>query len=165
MIFYLKIVQCILVALYYGDNQSLFVIPDLNLPPGTEGNEVALNPQPSVPALYAEIESSEALQARNLQLAGSWERVQQIEGALENEGDPGRRQELSARLDQGVRELEQQILLGQRDDSIRDRQIAEWRRRLDAELSRVGAESDRLAFLNFCLQILIHAQNDQPPQN
>lgn len=144
---------------------SFFVIPNLDLPADTEGNEIALNPQPSLSSLYNEIERADSLRARNLQLAESWDRVQGMERALENEGDPGRRRELTARLDQEIRELERQIHLGRRADSIRDRQIAEWRGRFNEELAREGEESARRTFLNWCLRVLIHAQEHQPPQN
>ncbi|CAL9239005.1 hypothetical protein ARALYDRAFT_905313 [Arabidopsis lyrata subsp. lyrata] len=146
------------------ETPTLFVVPHVDLPAAdTEGNEIALNP--SVSSLYNEIESSDSLRARNLQLAESWERVEGTERALQNEGDPGRRRELTARLDQEIRSLQRQIHLGRRADSIRDRQIAEWRGRFNTELARVEEESARRAFLNWCLRVLIHAHEHQPPQN
>ncbi|CAA0413914.1 unnamed protein product [Arabidopsis thaliana] len=105
------------------------------------------------------------LRARNRLLSESWERVEGTERALQNEGDPGRRRELTARLDQEIRTLQRQIHLGRRADSIRDRQIAEWRGRFNTELAGIEEESARRAFLNWCLRVLIHAHEDQPPQN
>ncbi|VYS71775.1 unnamed protein product [Arabidopsis thaliana] len=144
----------------YGTKSCLAVV---DLPADTEGNEIALNP--SVSSLYNEIESSDSLRARNRLLSESWERVEGTERALQNEGDPGRRRELTARLDQEIRTLQRQIHLGRRADSIRDRQIAEWRGRFNTELAGIEEESARRAFLNWCLRVLIHAHEDQPPQN
>nr|BBB05351.1 ORF297 protein [Turritis glabra] len=146
-----------------GEDPALFVVPSLDLPPDTEGNEITLNP--SIESLYNDIESSASVRARNLQLEEGHERIQGLERALENERDPGRRRELTPRLDQAIRALERQIQLGRRADSIRDRQIAEWRRRFNAELAREEEESANRAFLNWCLRVLIHAQERQPPQN
>ncbi|XP_024016475.1 uncharacterized protein LOC112089876 [Eutrema salsugineum] len=144
---------------------ALFVIPNLDLPADTEGNEIALNPQPSLWSLYTEMENADSVRARNLLLAESWDRVESLERALENEGDPGRRLELLNRQDRAISELERQIHLGRRADSIRDRQIAEWRGRFNAEFAREGEEEARRTFLNWCLRVLIHAgQEHQPPQ-
>ncbi|KAG7531447.1 hypothetical protein ISN44_Un34g000050, partial (mitochondrion) [Arabidopsis suecica] len=160
VILLLRLSLCLLGFL---ETPTLFVVPQVDLPADTEGNEIALNP--SVSSLYNEIESSDSLRARNRLLSESWERVEGTERALQNEGDPGRRRELTARLDQEIRTLQRQIHLGRRADSIRDRQIAEWRGRFNTELAGIEEESARRAFLNWCLRVLIHAHEDQPPQN
>nr|QJA28490.1 hypothetical protein [Capsella bursa-pastoris] len=142
---------------------GLFVVPNLDLPPSIEGNEIVLNT--SVESLYNDIESSASVRARNLQLEEGHEQIQDLERALENEGDPGRRRELGARLDQAIRAQERLLHLARRADSIRDRQIAEWRRRFDVEYARAEEECGNRAFLNFSLRVLIHAQEHQPPRN
>nr|AEX57658.1 hypothetical protein RasatMp027 [Raphanus sativus]QGW48545.1 hypothetical protein [Raphanus sativus] len=111
---------------------------DQGLPTDPDGNPIDLNARPSLSSLYNEIESSDSLRARNLQLGEDLERIQEMERNLQNERDPDRRREVAARIDREVGELERKISLCQAMDAVRDDQLDVWREGLDEELATQG---------------------------
>ncbi|CAN7088394.1 unnamed protein product, partial [Brassica rapa subsp. narinosa] len=70
--------------------------------------------------LNLDVESSDSLRARNLQLGEDLERIHEMERNLQNERDPDRRREGAERIDREVRELERKISLCQTRDAVRD---------------------------------------------
>lgn len=138
---------------------------DQGLPTDRNGNPMDLNARPSLSSLYNEIESSDSLRARNLQLGEDLERIHEMERNLQNERDPDRRREVAARIDREVRELERQISLCQTRDAVRDDQLDVWREGLYEELATQGEKQARLTLLNSWLKVIIHTRNHQPPKN
>nr|AGC81712.1 hypothetical protein DCGMS_00520 [Raphanus sativus]QGW48312.1 hypothetical protein [Raphanus sativus] len=138
---------------------------DQGLPTDRNGNPMDLNARPSLSSLYNEIESSDSLRARNLQLGEDLERIHEMERNLQNERDPDRRREVAARIDREVRELERQISFCQTRDAVRDDQLDVWREGLYEELATQGEKQARLTLLNSWLKVIIHTRNHQPPKN
>ncbi|XP_059290052.1 uncharacterized mitochondrial protein AtMg00670 [Lycium ferocissimum] len=126
---------------------------DQGLPTDRNGNPMDLNARPSLSSLYNEIESSDSLRARNLQLGEDLERIHEMERNLQNERDPDRRREVAARIDREVRELERQISFCQTRDAVRDDQLDVWREGLYEELATQGEKQARLTLLNSWLKV------------
>ena len=138
---------------------------DQGLPTDRNGNPMDLNARPSLSSLYNEIESSDSLRARNLQLEEDLEQIHLMEQNLQNERDPDRRREVSVLIDWKVRELERKISLCQDQDTVRDDQLDVWREGLYEELATQGEKQARLTLLNSWLKVIIHTRNHQPPKN
>nr|AIZ06170.1 hypothetical protein [Brassica napus]AIZ06245.1 hypothetical protein [Brassica napus]UUC04616.1 hypothetical protein [Brassica napus]UUC04670.1 hypothetical protein [Brassica napus]UUC04937.1 hypothetical protein [Brassica napus] len=115
--------------------------------------------------LNLDVESSDSLRARNLQLGEDLERIHEMERNLQNERDPDRRREGAERIDREVRELERKISLCQTRDAVRDDQLDVWREGLYEELATQGEKQARLTLLNSWLKVIIHTRNHQPPKN
>ncbi|CAN6801327.1 unnamed protein product [Brassica oleracea var. botrytis] len=94
--------------------------------------------------LNLDVESSDSLRARNLQLGEDLERIHEMERNLQNERDPDRRREGASRIDREVRELERKISLCQTRDAVRDDQLDVWREGLYEELATQGEKQARL---------------------
>nr|YP_004927591.1 orf277 [Brassica carinata]YP_009228134.1 hypothetical protein AYB38_gp14 [Brassica nigra]AEH43606.1 orf277 [Brassica carinata]AJD85429.1 hypothetical protein BniMp064 [Brassica nigra] len=138
---------------------------DQGLPTDRNGNPMDLNARPSPSSLYNEIESSDSLRARNLQLEEDLEQIHLMEQNLQNERDPDRRREVSLLIDWKVRKLERKISLCQDQDTVRDDQLDVWREGLYEELATQGEKQARLTLLNSWLKVIIHTRNHQPPKN
>ncbi|CAH2052346.1 unnamed protein product [Thlaspi arvense] len=134
-----------------GPSHRVGPYQDQGLPTDRNGNPMDLNAWPSLS--YEEIENSDSLRARNLQLLEDLERIQEMERNLQNERDPDRRREVAACIDRAARELEQEIALCQTRDTVRDDQLDVWREGLYEELATQGEKQARLALLNSWLKV------------
>ncbi|CAH2064668.1 unnamed protein product, partial [Thlaspi arvense] len=125
--------------------------PDQGLPTDRKGNPMDLNARPSLS--YEEIDNSDSLRARNLQLLEDLERIQEMERNLQNERDPDRRWEVAACIDRAACELEQKIALCQTRDTVQDDQLDVWREGLYEELATQGEKQARFALLISWLKV------------